>query len=260
MIRLVYLLRRRPELSLEAFQEYWREQHGPLVASFASVLGIRRYVQVHALDDPMNEAMQQARGGMEPRYDGVAELWFDSEEAFAEASANAAGRHAGAALLEDESKFIDLPNSPLWLNVEYPQVNPGGETVVATPRSSWLKLYFPLRLRAELGFEAGQAYWRTHHGPVIRSHATTAGIHRYQQVHRLQTPLEETLRQSRGTQVPAYDGHAEVWIDRGVVRQGPEVERSSQRAIEDEAKFIDFQRSSMWMGKEYVFVDRFGWD
>lgn len=260
MIRLVYLLRRKPELSLEEFQRYWREQHGPLVASHATTLGIRRYVQVHAIDDPINVAMQQARGGMEPRYDGVAELWFDSEEAFAAASDTDAGRAAASALLKDEATFIDLPQSPLWLNVEYPQVNPAGEDVVATPRSSWLKLHFPLRLREELGFEAGQAYWRTHHGPLIRRQAQAAGIHRYQQVHRLETPLEAGLRASRGTAVDPYDGHAEVWIDRAVARQGPEVERAGERAVEDESRFIDFRRSSMWMGKEHVIVDRFGWD
>jgi hypothetical protein len=43
---------------------------------------------------------------------------------------SAAGREAGAALLEDEAHFIDLPHSPLWLAYEYPQVNPTPETVV----------------------------------------------------------------------------------------------------------------------------------
>ncbi len=260
VIRLVYLLRRKPELSLDAFQRYWRETHGPLVASVATVLDIRRYVQVHAVDDPVNAAMQTARGGMEPAYDGVAELWFESDEALAETMASSEGQAAGAMLLEDEAKFIDLPQSPLWLNVEYPQVNPQGEALIATPRSSWQKLYFPLRLRSALGFEAGQRYWRMHHGPLIRSQAQAAGIHRYQQVHRLQSEMEETLRAARGTAVDPYDGHAEVWVDRAIRREGVEVQRANERAIEDEAKFIDFKRSTMWMGKELFFVDRFGWD
>ena len=33
MIRLVFLLRRAPHLSLAEFQHYWRTTHGPLVAS-----------------------------------------------------------------------------------------------------------------------------------------------------------------------------------------------------------------------------------
>lgn len=260
MIRLVYLLRRRQDLTLEAFQRYWRETHGPLVASFATAMNLQRYIQVHALEDPISAAMREARGGMEPGYDGVAELWFESEEALAETLASDAGQAAGAALLEDEAKFIDLPASPLWLGVEYPQVNPVGEALFATPRSSYQKLYFPLRMRSALGLEVGQRYWRMHHGPLIRSQAQAAGILRYQQVHRLESEMEATLRAARGTEVPAYDGHAEVWVDRALRRDGVEVRRANERAIADESKFIDFPRSTMWMGKELVFVDRFGWD
>jgi uncharacterized protein (TIGR02118 family) len=259
MIRLVYLLRRRAGSSLEDFQRYWRETHGPLVAGFAGALRLRRYVQVHALDDPVDDALQAARGGMEPRYDGVAELWWDHESDFAEAMQSVPGRAAGEALLEDEAKFIDLAQSPLWLNVELPQVNPAQERF-ATPRSPWVKLYFPLRLRADVGFEAGQRYWRTHHGPLIRSQAPASGIHRYQQVHRVESEFEAALREARGTRVEPYDGHAEVWFDRGAGRGGPEAQRANARAIEDEAKFIDFRRSTMWIGKELMFVDRFGWD
>ena len=259
MIRLVYLLRRQQQLSLEDFQRYWRETHGPIVASHATRLGIRRYVQVHALDDPLDAAMADARGGMEPRYDGVAELWFDSEAALGEVLASEAGQAAAAELLEDEARFIDLAASPLWIAIDLPQVNPAGEALVAMPRSSWVKLYFPLRMTAELGFEAGQRYWRTQHGPIIRSQAQASGIHRYQQVHRVEGELESALREARGTAVDAYDGHAEVWFDRGALRASPEAQAANARAIADESKFIDFPRSAMWLGKELVFVDRLGW-
>ena len=61
MIRLVFLLRRAPHLSLEEFQTYWRDTHGPLVASHATALGMLRYVQVHALDDDINARMAAQR-------------------------------------------------------------------------------------------------------------------------------------------------------------------------------------------------------
>ena len=51
-------------------------------------------------------------------------------------------------------------------------------------------------------------------------------------------------------------GHAEVWFDRAGIQAVTEERRlANQRAIEDEAKFIDFSRSAMWLGKEHVFVD-----
>ena len=46
--------------------------------------------------------------------------------------------------LEDEAKFIDLANSPLWFAYEYPQINPSPENVVAKVKSGIIRVFFPL--------------------------------------------------------------------------------------------------------------------
>lgn len=117
MVKLVFCARRLPELSREAFQRHWHETHGPLVRRHAAVLRIRRYVQVHTLDHPMQDFLRASRGGPEP-YDGVAELWWDSLEDLAAAQADPAGRQAGRELLEDERRFIDLARSPMFVGEE----------------------------------------------------------------------------------------------------------------------------------------------
>jgi hypothetical protein len=254
MIRLVFLLRRKSDLSLAEFSDRWRLDHGPIVAGNQRALGVLRYTQTHRLDDPMNDAMARARGGMEPPYDGVAELWWESEEAFRGASATEAGRRAGATLLADEAEFIDLAASPLWLAHEYPQVNPAPENIVARPTSRVLKLHFPLRHLGTLSMDDAQRYWRVQHGPLIRRMAPAMGMLRYQQVHRYETPLEAALRDARGTQVPTYTGHAEAWFENGRTPTGESME-AGRRAVEDEGRFIDLARSTMWVGKEHVFVD-----
>ena len=255
MIRLVFVLRRRPGLSLEEFHDRWRLDHGPLVASHQTRLGILRYTQSHRLDDPMNEAAARARGGMEEPYDGVAEVWFESEDGVARLASTAEGRRAGAELLADEEEFINLPASPLWLAYEYPQVNPTPETIVARPMNRVVKLHFPLRHLPSLTLDDAQLYWRTQHGPLIRSMAPASAMLRYQQVHRFESPLEAALRESRGTIVEPYTGHAEAWFERGGATT-PESRVAGRRAVEDEAHFIDFARSAIWIGKEHVFVDR----
>jgi uncharacterized protein (TIGR02118 family) len=121
MIKLVYCLRRLPRLSLEEFQQYWYEKHAPLVRSHAETLKIRRYVQVHTRELPINEAMRASRPGPEP-YDGVAELWWDSLEDFITGATTEEGREAARALLEDEKKFIDLGHSPIWIAEEKPVI------------------------------------------------------------------------------------------------------------------------------------------
>ncbi len=118
MIKLVFCLRRLPELSREEFQRYWYENHAPLVRKHADVLRIVRYVQLHTSSDPeINQALRASRGGPE-EYDGVAELWWASREDLAAALATPEGVGAGRALLEDERRFIDLEHSPLFLGEE----------------------------------------------------------------------------------------------------------------------------------------------
>jgi uncharacterized protein (TIGR02118 family) len=118
VLKLTFCLRRLPTLSLAEFQDYWLNKHGPLVRSLQPALGMVRYVQVHRLDSDLADGMRRVRGAPEP-YDGVAELWWDSQESFRAARRNPEAREAGRLLLEDEAKFIDLPHSPLWLNREH---------------------------------------------------------------------------------------------------------------------------------------------
>jgi uncharacterized protein (TIGR02118 family) len=118
VVKLIFALRRRPDLSREEFQRYWLETHGPLVRSYADALKIRRYVQVHTLPDEVQTALRASRNAPEP-YDGVAELWYDSLDAIADAVSTDEGREASIALLEDERRFIDHEHSPLWFSQEH---------------------------------------------------------------------------------------------------------------------------------------------
>ena len=122
MIKLVYCLRRLPEVSREEFQRYWRETHGPLVRRRAGALGIRRYVQLHTLDSPLNEAMRASRGTDPDIYDGVAEVWWDSPEAFGAGASTPEGRQAARELFEDEKRFIDFSCSLAFVAQEHPFV------------------------------------------------------------------------------------------------------------------------------------------
>ena len=117
MIKLTFCLVRLPHLSREQFQDYWFNTHGPLVASVAETLKIRRYVQLHTLPAETHSAIRASREAPE-EFDGVAELWFDSLESLLENGQRAEAQAAAALLLEDEKRFIDLARSPLWWGEE----------------------------------------------------------------------------------------------------------------------------------------------
>ena len=119
MIKLVFNLRRRPEMTRDEFQAYWRDRHAPLVSRHAETLRIRRYVQTHARSSEVAAAQSAARGGEPDVYDGQAELWWDSFDDVAAVVSTPAGLQAALELLEDERRFIDLEHSPLWIGEEH---------------------------------------------------------------------------------------------------------------------------------------------
>lgn len=120
MIKFVFSLKRKPGMTPDEFHDYWLNTHGPLVRQYEDLLKIRRYVQVHlAEESPLNDGLASSRGS-EPRYfDGVAELWWDSEQDLIDAVESPEAKAALDLLIEDEKEFIDLPNSPLWMGYEH---------------------------------------------------------------------------------------------------------------------------------------------
>jgi len=108
MVKIIYVITRKAGMSVEEFQRYWRETHGPIAAR---IPGVRKYVQCHTLPELY-------AGERPPPYDGVAELWFDDLEAFRQASRTP----EVAAAVEDERNFIDHSRVALIMAEEKPVV------------------------------------------------------------------------------------------------------------------------------------------
>ena len=118
MIKLVMCLCRRADLSREQFQDYWLNSHGPFFQKNAGTMRAKKYVQAHTIDTPLNDAFRESRG-MIPEFDGVAEVWFESEEDLMAGMSSPEGQKLGAALLEDEKNFIDHTKSTAFIVEEH---------------------------------------------------------------------------------------------------------------------------------------------
>src|SRR3984957_16300969 len=94
-LKMFSLLTRKLGADVASFQTYWRTHHGPLAAKIPQV---RRYIQCHVR--PSGYA-----AGASPRYDGVAELWFDNFDAVR----NSGNTDEYRAVPRDEPKFLTLP-------------------------------------------------------------------------------------------------------------------------------------------------------
>ena len=117
-----------------------------------------------------------------------------------------------------------------------------------------VKLVFCCRRKPELSREAFQTRWLEMHGPLVRElRARLPMMKRYVQSHTLGDAVNEPLRQGRGTAEP-YDGITEVWFDSleamgGI--GGDAALEAARRLHEDEAEFIDFGRSRVFVTEEH---------
>ena len=118
MIKLVYVIKRLPELTPSEFYTRWLEGHAPLVKEVADDIKAVRYIQSHTLDTPVNQQLADSRG-MPPAYDGITEVWWNSLDDLVAAMSTPEGRSAMERLLEDEKAFIDFENSSLFMTEEH---------------------------------------------------------------------------------------------------------------------------------------------
>ena len=94
-VKMFSMLTRMPGMDVASFQAYWRTRHGPLAAKIPQA---RRYIQCHVRPSGYIE-------GRTPRYDGVAEMWFDNFDALRDSGNTDEYR----AVKIDEPKFLALP-------------------------------------------------------------------------------------------------------------------------------------------------------
>jgi uncharacterized glyoxalase superfamily protein PhnB len=114
MLKIVFCLKRRADISREEFRRLWSGPHAELIRASAGVLGIRRNVHNYTVTTPLDDGIRKGRGLDLDDYDGVAESWFDSHEALRTAYSTDEGRAAARAIAEDEAGFVDFAKSRVF--------------------------------------------------------------------------------------------------------------------------------------------------
>src|SRR5215468_4788605 len=158
MVKMIAILKRKPGMSVEDFQQYWLTTHASIVTRMP---GIRRYVQSHTL-------LSGYRKG-EPAYDGIAEVWFDNTDAMRALAPTA----EYAAVMADEANFIDPTKRGSIITDEY-VIKDG-----AIPVDGVKNIEFVTH-KPGMSIEAFQKHWREVHGPLG---ASIPVVKRYVQSH-----------------------------------------------------------------------------
>jgi len=206
MINAVTLLKRKPGLSVEEFQRYWRHEHAGVIARLP---GVQRYVQSHPLDENYADR--------EPVFDGFAELWARDSQAFRDIAAS----EAYAAVLADEGKFLDRTANALVLTDEH-VIKRGAVAVNA------VKCIRFFSRRPDMPVEKFQACWRDAYGPLM---ATLPSLDRYAQYH------ARLGGYAHGRQ-PAYDGFDIYWFESTEALRAAMDSPTHGRGREEERNFL----------------------
>jgi hypothetical protein len=103
MIKVVWLLKRAPHLSLAEFRSWWLDNHVHMITELQKPY-LRKYVvNVRTGEDHLPGKPQE-----EPEWDGCAEQWFASEEDFKAVYGRATPSLSRADTLKHVSRFQRL--------------------------------------------------------------------------------------------------------------------------------------------------------
>lgn len=118
-----------------------------------------------------------------------------------------------------------------------------------------IKVVYCLTRKAGLTREQFQHYWLDTHGPKVKSFADVIGLSRYVQSHTYVSDMSQAMAQPRGGAEP-YDGVMEGWMDSEEAAMAVLGTDAGQQAmatlLDDEGRFIDFERSRIFLTVEHV--------
>ena len=103
MVKMAGFAIRKRGMSAEAFQQHWREIHGPMASKIPQVA---RYTQCHV-------RLSAYRDGRQPIYDGVALTWFDNTAVMREKPPEY------RAIRRDEPNFLELHPENIIITKEH---------------------------------------------------------------------------------------------------------------------------------------------
>jgi uncharacterized protein (TIGR02118 family) len=210
MYKLAGFLRYRPELDKVEAARYWREVHGPLVAT---IPGLLRYVQSDVLDLFPEDVGPAAP---DPPFECYVAHWYPDRDALAAAMESS----QWAAVMEDGARIIDV-DTAIMGPVDERVLNDGPQG----PYKTLGIAHFP----ADMARAEASDYWTEVHGPLTLE---AGGFVRYVQNHTIPDP-DWNLD---------LDGFAEHWYADETAYRTATASPGWRRLEEDGANFLDTGR------------------
>lgn len=112
MWKILLFMNRRPDISVEAFREYYETRHAPLAEKYSS--GVSRYIRRFIDPQPHPETGEWTDGP-----DVITELWFEDENIYRGTLAYITSSLMPEEIIEDEKNLFDRSSFRIATVVEH---------------------------------------------------------------------------------------------------------------------------------------------
>ncbi len=114
MIRLVYCINRREDISIEEFRDFWNDRRlSELYKEYSVVFKTTRIMRNLVLKVPMNLTISERRGMRKP-YDGIIEIWWESARELLAVNEATEAKELLRKIAEYEDQFADRARSTIF--------------------------------------------------------------------------------------------------------------------------------------------------
>jgi hypothetical protein len=113
IFKILLFMKRRPGMTLEAFQDYYENHHAPLCVKYAS--GMKRYQRRYLTPqrNPETGAIEELP------FDVITELWYDDEKVFRGTVKYLTTSTLPDEVIADEKQLFDRPKLRMTTVVEF---------------------------------------------------------------------------------------------------------------------------------------------
>lgn len=262
MFKISFFVKKKDDIDTADFRDYWLGTHAELTMRYLERIGVRQYIKCEALPDhPMTLESTRAYDTGPLRYDFIDHWVFNDIEELRQGAADPEVQSLMQAAYDSEDAWVELSSSNVLMSVDLVQFYPvDADQVRATEDSSYLKIYYPVRVFPHLTRAQAQLHWNACHGAESRQHIKYSVQKKYIQAHAIDSTFVDQLTAARGYEVdPTFIGHAEGWIDQHqAAKDFPEAEVTEivSMTMDDIDLFSDKARGSVFFTREHFIMDK----
>lgn len=258
MVKMIFLLTKKPGMTREAFIERYEAKHAPCALDLIPYMS--EYRRTYVPEEGMLAVSHVGPAAQRPEFDVVTELWFKDQGALDEMFADMAETNKGQLVAEDEMDQFDRRKMMLMTADEY--ITPEDRLMprpqgVDTPA---IKMVCFMRRNPALDRDGFIKRYETGHAELAMKILTDEQGRCVFGQYRRSFPRPETMTQFGEEGAPSwgyqFDVMTEIWFwtqaDFERFHACTQMASVAEPLSADEAETFDMQYTTMFIGEEHI--------